>query len=294
MVGRQADERAVGAFLDSLPHRSCALVIEGEVGIGKTTLWADAVRRAGECGYRVLSCRAAAAESVLAYTVLADLLGDVDSSVWADLPAPQQQALGGALLRHPVEAAGIDPRAVAAAFLAVIGRLVSVSPVVIAIDDLQWADTSSANVVAYAARRLRVGAALLCTTRTQEAAAGLQLPSLNGVRHIRLQPLTVGELHHVLLIRLGQSVARPTLLRIHEIAAGNPFFALELTRELGLKGRAFELGLPGSLNDLVRARINRVGAEDVLLAIASLPNPTVTMVAKATDLAPGQVVQSLQ
>jgi DNA-binding CsgD family transcriptional regulator len=293
LVGRRAEERAVSDFLASAARQPSALVIEGEAGIGKTTLWADAVRRAGGLGYRVLSCRAAAAESVLAYTVLADLLGDVDDAVWADLPAPQQQALDGALLRHPVEASGIDPRAVAAAFVAVVDRLAAVRPVVIAIDDLQWADTSSASVVAYAARRFRGGTALLCTTRTQEAAARLQLPSPDGVRHIRMQPLTVGELHQVLLIRLGQSVARPTLLRIHEIAAGNPFFALELTRELDLKGRASELGLPGSLNDLVRTRISRVGAEDILLAMASLPDPTVAMVAKATDLTPDQVVQSL-
>ena len=122
LVGRQAEERAVIDFLDSLPGRSCALVIEGEAGIGKTTVWADAVHRAGECGYRVLSCRAAAAESVLAYTVLADLLDDVDDSVWADLPAPQQQALDGALLRDLVEASEIDPRAVAAANARSSGR----------------------------------------------------------------------------------------------------------------------------------------------------------------------------
>ncbi|HEX5254594.1 MAG TPA: LuxR family transcriptional regulator [Mycobacterium sp.] len=294
LVGREAEERAVSDFLDSLPRRSCALVIEGEAGIGKTAVWADAVRRADECGYRVLSCRAAAAESVLAYTVLADLLDDVDDSVWADLPAPQQQALDGALLRDLVEASEVDPRAVAAAFVAIIGRLAAVRPLVIAIDDLQWADKSSASVVAYAARRLRAGAALLCTVRTEAAAARLQLPSPDDVRRIRMQPLTVGELHQVLLMRLGQSVARPTLLRIHEVAAGNPFFALELTRELGAEGRAFEMSLPGSLNELVRARISRVGAEDVLLAIASLPNATVAMVARATNSPPDQVVQSLR
>ncbi|OBH57320.1 hypothetical protein A5686_25345 [Mycobacterium sp. E2479] len=294
MVGRQAEERAVTDFLASLPRRSCALVIEGEAGIGKTAVWADAVRRAGECGYRVLSCRAAAAESVLAYTVLADLLDDVDDTIWADLPAPQQQALDGALLRDLVAASDIDPRAVAAAFVAIIGRLAAERPVVIAIDDLQWSDASSASVVAFAARRLRAGAALLCTTRTEEAAPRLQLPSPDDMRRIRMQPLTVGELHQVLLMRLGQSVARPTLLRIHEIAGGNPFFALELARELGTQGRTFEMRLPGSLSELVRARISRVGAEDVLLAIASLPNPTVVMVAQAIDSPPDQVMQSLR
>src|SRR5262249_11984120 len=146
---------------------------------------------------------------------------------------------------------------------------------------------------AYAARRLRAGAAVLCTTRTKEAAARLQLPSPDGVRRIRMQPLTVGELHQVLLIRLGPSVARPTLLRIHEITAGNPVLARALGRELGVGGRASELSLPDSLNDLVRARISRVGAEDVLLAMASLPDPRVAMVAQATDLTPDQVVQSL-
>jgi DNA-binding CsgD family transcriptional regulator len=293
VVGRRSEERVVVDLLDGVPGQASALVIEGEPGIGKTTLWSDAVERARARGFRLLRCRAAAAESVLAYTVLADLLGDVDDTVWSDLPVPQQQALDGALLRHRIEAHDIDPRAVAAAFVTVIGRLAAEDPVLIAIDDLQWVDTSSANVILYGARRLPAGSALVCTTRTEEAAPRLQLPSPDGVRRIRLQPFTVGELHQVLLLRLGRSVARPTLLRIHEIAGGNPFFALELARELGAEGRASELSLPSSLTDLVESRIARVGARDVLLAMASLPDPTVPVVARATDSTPDQVVQSL-
>jgi DNA-binding CsgD family transcriptional regulator len=293
VVGRPAEERVVAEFLDCVPREACALVIEGEPGIGKTTLWLDVANRAGARGFRTLSCRAAPAESVLAYTVLADLLGDVDDSIWADLPVPQQQALDGALLRHRVEAHTIDPRAVAAAFVTVIGRLATESPVVIAIDDLQWMDTSSANVVSYAARRLPPGVAVACTTRTEQAASRLQLPSPDGARRIRLRPLSVGELHQVLSLRLGHSVARPALLRIHEIAGGNPFFALELARELGSQGRTSELSFPGSLNDLVESRIGRVGARDVLLAMASLPDPTVPIVARATRSTPDQVVASL-
>ncbi|WP_068186696.1 LuxR family transcriptional regulator [Mycobacterium sp. UM_CSW] len=293
VVGRRAEERVVTEFLECVPRGAVALVIEGDPGIGKTTLWFDAVDLAAARGFRTLSCRAASAESVLAYTVLADLLGDVDDSIWADLPPPQQQALGGALLRRRMDAHNIDPRAVAAAFVTVIGRLATESPVVIAVDDLQWMDTSSANVVSYAARRLPAGAALLCTTRAERVAAALQLPSPDAVRRIRLQPLAIGELHRVVVARLGRSLARPTLLRIHEISGGNPFFALELVRELGAHGRAFELGLPSSLTDLVGSRIRRVGAPDVLLAMASLPDPSVPVVARATDSTPEEVVRSL-
>ena len=225
---------------------------------------------------------------MLAYSALADLLSAVDESVWEDLPVPQQQGLAAALLRRHDDTEPTDPRAVAAAFVAVIDRLAAQGPVVIAVDDLQWLDTSSANIVSFAARRLPTGAALLCTTRTEEAAARIQLPSPDGVRRIPMQPLTIGELHRVLMARLGISVSRPMLLRIHEISGGNPFFALELAREIDANRRPTNLSLPGSLGDLVSSRIARLGAdtEDALLAIASLPDPTVQIVADAAGTTP--------
>ena len=294
IVSRGAEEQALVEFLDSAPGEPCALVVEGDPGIGKTTLWLDAVGRARQRGFRVLTSRAAAAESVLAYAALADLLSDVDDSIWADLPAPQQQGLDAALLRGREDAHHTDARAVAAAFVAVIDRLAAQGPLIVAIDDLQWLDTSSANAVWFAARRLPTGAALLCTTRTEEAALPLQLPIPDAVRRIRVQPLTVGELHQVLMLRLGSSLARPMLLRIHEIAGGNPLFALELAREIGTEHN-IELSLPSSLNDLVSSRIGRIGAaaEDALLAMASLPDPTVQVVAQATHTTPDHLVELL-
>src|ERR1700743_615396 len=295
IVSRKAEEQALVDFLASAPGQPSALVIAGDPGIGKTTLWLDAVARASARGFPVPCSRAAAAESVLAYAALGDLLSDVDDSIWADLPEPQRQGLDAALLRRRHDTRGADPRAVAAAFVAVIERLAAEGPIVIAIDDVQWLDTSSANVVSFAARRLPAGSALLCTTRAEDAVSGLQLPSPDGMRRIRVQPLTVGELHRVLMIRLGTSVARPMLLRIHEIAGGNPFFALELAREIGAKTRISDLSLPSSLNDLVCSRIGSVAphAKDSLLAMASVPDPTVQLVAQATGSTPDRVVEVL-
>src|SRR3954471_15637117 len=87
---RSAEGRSVGGFLASATSQPSALLIEGEPGIGKTTLWLAAVEQARDKGFRVLSARPAAAESVLAYTALADLLDAVPASAWTDLPDPQR------------------------------------------------------------------------------------------------------------------------------------------------------------------------------------------------------------
>jgi hypothetical protein len=296
-VGRQAEEQAVVEFLDALSVAPAALVIEGDPGIGKTTLWLEALDRARERGFVVLATRAARAESVLAYAALADLLSDVDESIWADLPAPQQQSLDAALLRSHENAGLSDARAVAAAFAAVLDRLVARSEgfVLVAVDDLQWIDISSANAVAFAARRLPMGAGLLCTTRSSDVAARVQLARPDAVRRMRLQPLTIEALHGVLKQQLGISVTRPMLLRIHELAGGNPFYGVELARDIDTTIGSGSVQLPSSLNDLVGSRIARIGpdAKDVLLATASVPDPTIQLLARATDNTAEHVLEAL-
>src|SRR6476661_1099281 len=96
---RPLDGRSVSGFLASATSEPSALLIEGEPGIGKTTLWLAAVESARDKGFQVLSARAAAAESVLAYTALADLLDGVPASAWADLPEPQRFAVDQILMR---------------------------------------------------------------------------------------------------------------------------------------------------------------------------------------------------
>jgi predicted ATPase len=99
IFGREAELGAIEGFLDAVPEAPTALVIEGEAGIGKTTIWLEAVRQAEVRGFRVLQARPAESEGMLSYAALSDLVGDVVDEVAFALPAVQQRALDVALLR---------------------------------------------------------------------------------------------------------------------------------------------------------------------------------------------------
>ena len=172
VLSRPTEVRAVADFLASASGRPSALVVEGEPGIGKTTLWSTVVEQAAEQGFRVLTARPAAAESVLAYGSLADLLADVDAAAYADLPYPQRRAIDRILLRVGADGEPTDERAVAAGFLSVVQSLGEQSPVLLAIDDLQWLDESSARVFAFAIRRLSAPVGVLGAVRTDPGGPG--------------------------------------------------------------------------------------------------------------------------
>ena len=202
-------------------------MIQGEAGIGKTTLWLAALQQARDRGFAVLSARAAAAETVLAYATLADLLGAVDEPDWANLPEPQRLALDRILLRASADGPATDQRAVAAAFLSVVEGLAEEAPVLVAVDDLQWLDPSSLRALGFAARRLSGQVGVLGTVRTDsdggDAAGWLQLSKPNAVSRIVLPPLSVGDLYAVVSERCGRSFPRPAMVRIHQVSGGNPF-----------------------------------------------------------------------
>src|SRR6266446_5862550 len=96
VVGRDEELAAVREFLDAVERLPAALVVEGEAGIGKTTLWRAGIASAEERGYRVLSTRPAQAESQVSYAGLADLLEPVLEEALAELPPPQRRALEAA------------------------------------------------------------------------------------------------------------------------------------------------------------------------------------------------------
>lgn len=296
VLGRLAESEAIARFLESSSAHPAGLLFEGEAGIGKTTVWLAAVDMAVEQGYRVLSARPAEAESVLAYAALADLLGELDPAAWADIPEPQRLALDSVALRTQANAGGTDPRAVAAGFLSLIKSLVQAEPVLLAVDDLQWLDASSQQVIGFATRRLSGRADFLATWRTDHesppAPGWLQLPKLAELRRIRLTPLTLGALGAVITERLGRSLSRADTVRIFELSQGNPFYAVELARVVSEPRVWPDAHLPGSLAELVRARLDSIGSESksVLLAAACLPTPTVELAARAVGQDEEQVV----
>ncbi|RAV13899.1 LuxR family transcriptional regulator [Mycolicibacterium sp. GF69] len=299
VIGQSTHQRSVAAFLDSLAARPAALLIEGEAGIGKTTLWLTAVEQARQRGFHVLSTRPSAAESVLAYTALADLLDDADGSARADLPTPQLLAVDQ-VLRRADDDAVTDQRAVAAAFLAVIERLADERPVLIAIDDLQWLDPSSKHVVAFVVRRLSGRTGLLAGFRNEPDDGSdigwLQFPRPEAVSRIRLGPLNVEDLHAVVSARLRRPLSRPTIRRVHQVSGGNPFYAIELARSIDERALGIDTPLPHTLADMVSARIGSLDPDvhDALLAVASVAAPTVELVSGATTRDEDRLVELLE
>lgn len=106
LVGRDAEAAEIGAFLAAAAGAPAALVIVGDVGIGKTAVWQHTVRSASRT-HRVLSARPARAEVPLAYSALDDLFGGVLGEMLPGLPGPRRRALEAALHGGPAEPASL-------------------------------------------------------------------------------------------------------------------------------------------------------------------------------------------
>jgi len=292
VVGRENELSRLDAFMDDVPEGPAVLLLEGESGIGKTTLWKRGVTTAADRGWRVLSTRPAESEAKLSYAGLADLLEASGDELQA-LPDPQRNALEVALLKAEPEEGRSDARAVSAAALNALRETAAAGPVLIALDDVQWLDRSTASALAFALRRLESEPIGLLLARREAGAAlpfGLSraYPE-DRVTRIHLEPLSIDDLGAVLHVRLGATLPRPTLKRLHEISVGNPFFALEIARaelrgELRPTGAA--LPVPRTLrDDLLRDRLRGLpsGTREALLYASASSRPTVELVGKAVD-----------
>ena len=110
IVGRERELEVVGRFLADLDRGPAALVMAGEPGIGKTTVWREAVERARASSFLVLEARPVEAEAAMAFAGLADLLDPVADKALPALPQPQRRALEVALLREGPGPEPLDQR----------------------------------------------------------------------------------------------------------------------------------------------------------------------------------------
>ena len=288
IIGRDAELATLGAFIAESAERPAAMVLEGEPGIGKSTLWLAAVEAARAKGLTVLVSRPSPAERGLGYAGLGDLLEPVVDMVRMSLSPPRRRALEVALLREEASGDPIDRRTLAVAVRDVLHRLSEGRPVVIAVDDVQWLDSSSSQALAFALRRLPANPVSLLLARRIEAGGGLSElergSGPNRVPHLSVGPLSLGALHRLMRDRLGATFPRQTLLRIFERSGGNPFVALEIVRALPPQADPLQqLPVPESVEELVGARLGAlpVATRRALALVAAVGTPSDTLLQRA-------------
>src|ERR671935_36829 len=176
VIGRSGELLSLAAFVEAVPNTGQALVLEGEAGIGKTVLWQEGLRLADEHGFRVLRSRSSPSETQIGFATISDLFAPVVDETVPLLVALQRRALESALLLREPGRSPPDARVLGLALVSVVRSLARNGPLLVAVDDAQWVDASSAELLAFALRRLEdepVG--VLATVRGRSVQAPFEL-----------------------------------------------------------------------------------------------------------------------
>jgi hypothetical protein len=232
LIGRHDERDLVDWLLARDGSDARGLVVEGEPGVGKSAILDHALAVAAGRGMTVLQARPVLSESTLAFAGLGDLVNGLDEQR-RRLPAPRRRALDVAMLEaFPEGGEPIDLRSVALSLHALLVQASTEQHVLVAIDDAHWLDEATSMVLTFAARRLGNVPVRWLLTRRQGEANGMDLGGLAaiGVREHVLGGMNLAELHHLVEGRLSARLSRPMLVRVEQISAGNPFYALELAR----------------------------------------------------------------
>ena len=277
LVGRDAELRQVLAALDEARGAPRVVLVEGEPGIGKTRLVEELAAVATSRGMTVLWGRA--------------FEGGAAPAFWPWLPPLRalvaQPPAGldiGPELRALASSSGADGTAGPStdrtryllfdAVTALVRGSAAHRPVLVVLDDIQWADLASLELLAYLSGQLVDSPVLLaCTVRQLEVgrndAVVETLASLSRVpatRRILLKGLSLGATTELVASATERAVEPEVTAAIQQRAEGNPFFATELARLLDaerdeadpLTAVAPGGGVPSSVRDVVRRRIARL------------------------------------
>ena len=288
IFGRSAELTLVETMLEEIRHGPAELMIEGDIGAGKTTLWRAAVAAGRQMGYRVLEAHPVESEESLPFAALGDLLEGVVGDPDLPLPGPQHRALRVAVFLDEPDDGPPDQRAVSVATLTALRSLSERSPVLVAVDDLQWMDGPSARVLEFVIRRLqheRLGIVAAWRSNARTAVSGLFDRSFSGrePHHLVLKPLGIDALDVLLRTRLGTSLSRPLVAQVQRASGGNPLFALEIARGIQrgeIQPQTGEpLSVPKTLEQYARERLSRLPRDvrDLLFVAAAVSDPTIDL-----------------
>ncbi|MCZ7528718.1 MAG: AAA family ATPase [Acidimicrobiia bacterium] len=299
-VGRESELADLVTALDEAVEEARFAVLEGEPGIGKTRLADElgavaagrgslvAWGRSHECGaapalWPWLPVLRAVASRV---DGAPDLLSEVLSG-----EAPLLAGQGGAVQFERFDAvAGVLERAGATA------------PVVVLLDDVQWADTTSLELLMFLTTRLQQGVLVVATVRSLEVgrrdgvtdALGA-IARRPGSRRLRLRGLSPAATGELLAALVPGPLTAELSARIHDRAEGNPFYAIELARLLD-EERGTDGEVPATVRDAIRRRLTLLPPETVdLLGVAAVTgrDVDVPLVARAAGLDLGECLDQL-
>ncbi len=290
LVGRSKERARLVDFVARLPQGPGALLIRGEPGIGKTTLWRAGVAAAQDAGVRVLVSRCAEAEMPIPLGAVSDLLDPAFDDVAEELAEPQRHALATALgmesdPRGPPDRLAL-PRAVVAAFR----ELAREELLLLAIDDVQWLDPASARVLGYAVRRLGeeplgVLAALRDEGDLRDPLALVDAFDPETFDELLVGPLAKAHVGQLVRQRFDVRIPQTTLAAVHEASQGNPMFALEFARATEREDASLQtpLPVPSSLQELVRDRVRRLpdSTRPLLELVSATERPTLPFLERA-------------
>ncbi|MFD9637200.1 AAA family ATPase, partial [Streptomyces violascens] len=279
--------------------RRGGVLLTGPAGIGRTTVVARLSAELRTRGHQVLSCSPSPAEQDSPFLGLIDLLADAADDTLASLASHERAALEGALLRGESAgpAAGRDALVLRIAVRKVLALLGTAGPVLLVVDDAQWLDRPTAEVLKYLARRADSGLSVLATLRTGDDPGSSSDRSVlelcaQPVRRICVPPLTAHEVGELLERHDHPSWPRPLLARLHQASGGNPRTALELSSALDERVRLEGNDLPDSTeplpvpDSLRRPILDRIGAlpasaRQTLVVAGTAVRPTVELLRRA-------------
>ncbi len=221
LLGRDAEIELLASLLDGIQDAGGALVLTGEPGIGKSRLLAAAAAAARERGFTVLSTTGVQSEAHLPFAGLHQLLRPLRFRA-ADLPAPLRAALDAAfgLSGEPAP----ERFQIAMAVLDLLCEAATDAPLLVLVEDAQWLDRPTTEVLAFVARRLQSDPIVVLAAVRD----GYPSPLLDaGLPQHHLGGLAPAEAK-ALLDASARRLSAVTRDRLLSEAAGNPLALIEL------------------------------------------------------------------